>query len=574
MTLPKDIPGPRPEGLKSPEKRLAGKTAIVTGGSRDVGAGIVEAFAAEGVRVVTSFHDEKKQKRVDQVMGRVEALGGDVSFFRNDLSASAGRVEFSTQALEKLDGKVDFLVLNTSGDSPELNEGLSAEMLDRILPHMNDGGTVVRLQSVPGKFAPQLEGLGKMIALYDQVAGLKYKDLKGLRKRQQEMADRGIRFIELTPPVVKVRDADGNVDDTSNMKLFNFAAKREARAKGEEVRTAEEMHNEISDKLGLPRVLHTDEIGARLIDILLDTSIPSGYTEFFNGVTDAQTALETWYGTPDAVGIQTLQRNEFKGIPLGLGRSIVSKEQVGLPRKLSMVDSFERDENGNIVSGTINITTEKSRGHLNSENGFPLIFPGHKQIRAAVETIQEIEREAGNSHFSRLKHLDLAQFTSVALADGTHVLTVVPEVVMRGENDEATYNVKVFDESGKQTSAITNLTVSYTHDQNPEVLPEDFIIEAAAQTAGATLLPSSKVDKGSLPLFGQVGPVDFSGLLLKPGEGVEYYAGGSGTEKGIDGSVVVISGKEHVANIGGIKAVVVPTRVGFRMIGYKPPESS
>lgn len=566
MTQPTEITARRvQEGEISPERRLAGKTAIITGGSRDVGAGIVEALAREGVVIASSFRDERKQKRADAVFQRVADFGGDLTFIREDLSSTEGRQNFSAQALESLGGKVDFLVLNTSGDSAALNEELSAELLDRIMPHMNEGGVIVRLQSVPGKFAPQLEGLGKTIALYEEVAPYKYEDLRALRKRIDEMKERGIRFIEVTPPVVKIRGADGKADEvTSNMKLFNFAAKRET---GDKEMTAERMHDELSDKLGLPRVVYTDQIGDRIAEIFLNPDVPTGYTEFFNGVMDAQDALENWYGTPDTVGIQTLQRADIMGMPVGVGRSIVSLEQVEYPRNLPMVDSVEVDEQGNMV-GKVIVTPEKARGHLNTQNGLPLIFPGHKQIRAAVETIQAIEREKGNGFFSRLKGFDLAQFLSPVLADGSHTLTVMPELVKRTRGG-AVYNINIVNEEGVQTTSITNLAVFYMHDEDPKVLPEDFIIEAAAQTAGAALLSPESLSKEILPLFGQVGPVEFTGSMLKPGAGVEYYAVGEGTDKGIDAKVVrVISDGQDIAKIEGVKAVVSKTKVMKRILKF------
>ncbi|MGE5041861.1 MAG: hypothetical protein ACM3IJ_03075 [Candidatus Levyibacteriota bacterium] len=288
------------------------------------------------------------------------------------------------------------------------------------------------------------------------------------------------------------------------------------------------------------------------------------------GLIDAQKALGTWYGTPDAIGIQSLQRAEILGMPVGVGRGIVSGDQVTLPRALPMIDPDGLIfEGGKVVAAIVPVIPEKARGHLNIKNGFPLIFPGHKQIRAAVEAIQEIELDAGNSHFSRLARFDLAQFNRPVLADGTHSLTVIPELLKR-TRESATYNVKITNENGDETTNISSLTVAYSHDHSPEVLPEDFIIEAAAQTAGIALLSPESFDGEIVPLFGQVGPVEFGGVRLKQGDGVAYYAAGEGSKRGIDGKLVrVISNNEDVARIEGIKAVVGSKKLINRMLGIK-----
>jgi len=69
---------------------LAGKTAIVTGGSRGFGRGIVAALAAEGMRVIAVARDRDRLAALGrEVTGKVETLAADVT----DSLAAARTIE-------------------------------------------------------------------------------------------------------------------------------------------------------------------------------------------------------------------------------------------------------------------------------------------------------------------------------------------------------------------------------------------------------------------------------------------------------------------------------------------------
>ena len=65
-------------------QRLSGQVALVTGGSRGIGAAVVRAFVAEGAQVAINYLDVPDRKKeaedlVDQFNGDVIALPGDLS---------------------------------------------------------------------------------------------------------------------------------------------------------------------------------------------------------------------------------------------------------------------------------------------------------------------------------------------------------------------------------------------------------------------------------------------------------------------------------------------------------------
>src|SRR6476646_4161583 len=91
-------------------RRLEGKTALVTGGSRGIGRAICQAFAREGAAVIVNYtaNPEKATRVVADIVkagGRATALQADVS----SKSAVEGMVK--TAAAEKM-GSIDIRVNN------------------------------------------------------------------------------------------------------------------------------------------------------------------------------------------------------------------------------------------------------------------------------------------------------------------------------------------------------------------------------------------------------------------------------------------------------------------------------
>ena len=141
--------------------RLAGKTAIVTGGASGFGAGIVRKFVAEGARVmIADINGEAAEKMAAEIGGGTVSCQVDM--------AKSDQVKALRDATLEAFGQIDILV-NNAGIThlPMPMEEVSEEEFDRvfavnaksvfltakhIIPHMKARGTgaVLNVASTAG----------------------------------------------------------------------------------------------------------------------------------------------------------------------------------------------------------------------------------------------------------------------------------------------------------------------------------------------------------------------------------------------------------------------------------------
>jgi NAD(P)-dependent dehydrogenase (short-subunit alcohol dehydrogenase family) len=77
--------------------RLQGRTALVTGSTDGIGAGIARTLAAEGAHVIVTGRDEIRGAKVaDGITGS----GGAATFVRADLSDEASNVHGATLSVD------------------------------------------------------------------------------------------------------------------------------------------------------------------------------------------------------------------------------------------------------------------------------------------------------------------------------------------------------------------------------------------------------------------------------------------------------------------------------------------
>src|SRR5262250_1915705 len=91
-------------------KKLEGKVAVVTGGSKGIGASIAKALAEEGASVVVNYSSSKQE--AERVVAAISARGGRWSAVQGDVSKPSNIERLFGEA-KKSFGRLDILVNNS-----------------------------------------------------------------------------------------------------------------------------------------------------------------------------------------------------------------------------------------------------------------------------------------------------------------------------------------------------------------------------------------------------------------------------------------------------------------------------
>ena len=99
-------------------RRLAGRTALITGASRGIGRAIAERFSLEGAKVAINF--TRNRKAASEVASRLLASGGEARIYQADIGLEQDCQKLAEDVTRDF-GQVDILVNNAGLGSAAIN---------------------------------------------------------------------------------------------------------------------------------------------------------------------------------------------------------------------------------------------------------------------------------------------------------------------------------------------------------------------------------------------------------------------------------------------------------------------
>jgi len=146
-------------------KKLEGKIALVTGGSRGIGAAIAKRLAEDGANVAITY--TKGADAAAIVVKQIERTGRKAIAIQAD-AVDAAAVKAAVEKTVSTFGRLDVLVNNAGTAIPKPFEESTIEEMDRVidinvrgvfvatqaaLKHMNKGGRIIMIGSAVGERA-------------------------------------------------------------------------------------------------------------------------------------------------------------------------------------------------------------------------------------------------------------------------------------------------------------------------------------------------------------------------------------------------------------------------------------
>jgi 3-oxoacyl-[acyl-carrier protein] reductase len=203
--------------------KLTNKVALVTGGSRGIGAAIAKRLAADGANVAITY--TKGADAAASVVKEIERAGGKAIAIQAD-ATDVGAVKAAVEKTVATLGRLDVLVNNAGTAIPKKFEETTLEEIDHMfslnvrgalvatqaaLKHMKNGGRIIMIGSCVGE-----RNMTPGLAAYSATKGAIKMFTQGLSR---EVGDRGITVNNVQP---------GPIDTDLNPAAGDWAAPQKA----------------------------------------------------------------------------------------------------------------------------------------------------------------------------------------------------------------------------------------------------------------------------------------------------------------------------------------------------------
>jgi 3-oxoacyl-[acyl-carrier protein] reductase len=196
-------------------KKLEGKIALITGGSRGIGAAIAKRLAADGANVAITY--TKGADAAASVVKEIERAGRKAIAIQAD-AADAEAVRAAVEKTVATLGRLDVLVNNAGTAIPKKFEETTLEEMDRMidinirgafvatqaaLKHMKEGGRIIMIGSCVGE-----RMMTPGLVPYSATKGAVKMFSQGLSR---EVGNRGITVNNIQPGPIdtELNPADG-----------------------------------------------------------------------------------------------------------------------------------------------------------------------------------------------------------------------------------------------------------------------------------------------------------------------------------------------------------------------------
>ena len=124
-------------------RSLEEKVALVTGGSRGIGAAIAKRLASDGAQVAITY--AKDANSASAVVKSIETAGGKANAFRAD-AADPKAIQAAVKMTVETFGQLDILVNNAGTAIPKPFEETTLEEMDQVI-NLNLRGVFVATQA-------------------------------------------------------------------------------------------------------------------------------------------------------------------------------------------------------------------------------------------------------------------------------------------------------------------------------------------------------------------------------------------------------------------------------------------
>ena len=204
-------------------KRLEGKTAIVTGSARGIGAAIAERLAADGAAVIVNY--ARSAAAAESVADRIRSTGGQAEVVQADVGDPTHVVRLVERTVTAL-GRLDIVVNNAAAigfapleavDLGAMREQFATNvhgplaLVQAALPHLPSGGRVINVTSIA--------------QLYPMAEKTAYAAAKGAldamtRTWALELGPRGITVNAVAPGPIETDAMRANVSEEMRAALI------------------------------------------------------------------------------------------------------------------------------------------------------------------------------------------------------------------------------------------------------------------------------------------------------------------------------------------------------------------